>query len=182
MRPSATSANPLYALRTVMTTATPDISNYKESSKEAGLRMSAPPMVEVSVTPLTKLRAALAVKKPAATTGVAGAAARKPPIVAIFVVINPMLVQWRPGSLKGLDDMLPASLRYAIIEPLQCLISHSKILRLGTTYLKVTPPTRTPRYERTRCKVLAWARSPRTLPMQVNTAAKPTTLCSAATV
>ena len=83
--------------------------------------MSAPPMVEVSVTPFTKLSAALAVKKPAAITGVAGAAARKPPIVAMLVVSKPILVQWRPGSLKGLDDMLPASLRYAIIEPLQCV-------------------------------------------------------------
>ena len=102
-----------------MTTAASDISNYKKSFPiEADLRMSAPPMVEVSVTPLTKLSAALAVKNPAATAGAAGAATRKPPIVAIFVVSKPMLVQWRPGSLKGLDDMLPASLRYAIIEPL----------------------------------------------------------------
>lgn len=150
IKPSATSAKPEYAFSTVMTTG-----------------ISAPPIAAVVVYPFRKLRMALPVRHAAAIAGDPGARARNVPIVAMLAPRRELFRKCLgPGIRIGLEDMRPASLRKATMEP-----------------VKVTPPIRTPRYPATRCSVET---SPPicaiTLPMLVRTAAKPTTECRAATV
>lgn len=167
MRPSATRANPEYALRTVMTTA-----NYHNVSKVLKipsrilhLRISAPPMAAVVVYPFKKLRTAFPVKQAAAIAGEPGAIIRKVPIVAMFAPRREPFTRCLPGSTRGLDDIFPASLKNATIEP-----------------VKVMPPIRTPRYAVTICSTERWLTSAITLPILVSTAASPTTECNAATI
>ena len=71
-----------------------------------------------------KLSKALAPRKPAATTGTLGADVTNAAMVAMFVANSPLLMIWRPGRAKGLEDILPASLKNATTEP-----------------VNVTPPT-----------------------------------------
>lgn len=127
--------------------------------------MSAPPTVAVKVKPLTKLNRALTPKYPAAMIGTVGAVIAKALSVAKFVPIKPIFVKCPPNNLIGLLDALPLSLANATKLP-----------------VNVIPPTMTPRYERTRCSVEACERSAKALPMQVKTAARPTTEWRAATV
>lgn len=100
MKPSATSAKPEYAFRTVMTTG-----------------MSAPPMAAVVVYPLMKLRTALPTRQAAPIMGAPGAYARKAPSVAKFAPRSVLLTRWRPGRTKGLEDIFAASFKKATILP-----------------------------------------------------------------
>ena len=101
MNPSATSANPEYAFKTVMTTG-----------------MSAPPMAAVVVYPFKKLKTVLPARQHAAMIGEPGAKARKAPIVAILAPRREVLRRCRgPGILIGLEDIRPASLRNATTDP-----------------------------------------------------------------
>tara|TARA_R110002060_G_scaffold46119_2_gene57378 strand:+ start:432 stop:854 length:423 start_codon:yes stop_codon:yes gene_type:complete len=135
MKPSATRANPEYAFRTVITTAT-KVSKHP-IYKEVDLRISAPPMAAVVVYPFKKLRTAFPARQHAAMIGDPGAMTRNVPIVAALRPRREELSAWRgPGSLMGLDDIRPASFRKATTDP-----------------VKVTPPMRTPRYPATRCRV-----------------------------
>jgi hypothetical protein len=83
--------------------------------------MSAPPIAAVVVNPLIKLRAAFVAKKAAATSGAVGAAERKPAIVRAFAPRSELLTKCRLGNIKGLEDMRPASLRKATIEPVKVI-------------------------------------------------------------
>lgn len=121
MNPSATSANPEYAFNTVITTAIP-VSIILHCQEY--IRISAPPMAAVVVYPFKKLSIVFAPKQVAAIAGDAGAMDRKALIVNIFPPSKLELITWRPGRIFGLDDMRPASLRKATIDP-----------------VKVTPPT-----------------------------------------
>jgi len=53
----------------------------------------------------------------AATVGTVGAAAKNAPIAARFPPSREELMRCRPGSIRGLDDIFPASLRKATIDP-----------------------------------------------------------------
>lgn len=88
---------------------------------ECDLRISAPPIADVVVYPLTKLRKALAAKAPAAIIGLPGAIVTNAPIVAIFVPNNAELSAWRPLKSLGLEDMRPASFMNATIEPVKVI-------------------------------------------------------------
>jgi hypothetical protein len=111
INPSATSANPEYAFKTVMTTG-----------------ISAPPIAAVVVYPLMKLRTAFPTKHAAPIRGAPGAYARKAPSVATFAPRSVLLMRWRPGSAKGLEDIFAASFKNATMLP-----------------VNVTPPMSTPR-------------------------------------
>jgi hypothetical protein len=72
----------------------------------------------VVVYPFKKLRKAFPAKHPAAIKGAPGAMARKVPKVAMFRPRSEVLSIWRgPGILIGFEDMRPASLRKATIDP-----------------------------------------------------------------
>lgn len=122
MNPSATRANPEYAFSTVMTTAV-QVSIILQH--QSHIRISAPPMAEVVVYPFKKLSAVFAPKQVAAMAGDAGPMDRKAPIVNILPPSKLELITCRAGRILGLDDIRPASLRKATIDP-----------------VKVTPPTR----------------------------------------
>jgi hypothetical protein len=64
-----------------------------------------------------KLSSAFRPRYPAATAGTAGAAAKNPPIAARFIPSKELLTRCRAGSIRGLDDIFPASLRNATIDP-----------------------------------------------------------------
>jgi hypothetical protein len=64
-----------------------------------------------------KLSSVFKPRNPAATAGTAGAAAKNPPMAARFTPRRELLMRCRPGSIRGLDDTFPASLRKATIEP-----------------------------------------------------------------
>jgi len=81
------------------------------------VRMSAPPTAAVSVYPFIKLSSVFRPRYPAATAGTAGAAAKNPPIAARFTPSKEPLIRCRAGSMRGLDDIFPASLRNATIDP-----------------------------------------------------------------
>jgi len=66
-----------------------------------------------------KLSKAFKPKYPAAIAGTAGAAAKNPPKAARFKPSIEPLIRCRPGSVRGLDDIFPASLRNATIEPVK---------------------------------------------------------------
>ena len=67
--------------------------------------------------PLMKLSKALAPRKPAATTGTLGADVTNAAMVATFVAKSPLLMIWRPGRARGLEDIFPASLKKATMDP-----------------------------------------------------------------
>lgn len=67
--------------------------------------------------PLMKLSKALAPRKPAATTGTLGADVMNAAMVAMFVAKSPLLIIWRPGRARGLEDIFPASLKKATMDP-----------------------------------------------------------------
>ena len=129
------------------------------------VRISAPPIAAVVVNPLMKLSAALAPRYAAAINGIFGAKLTNAPMVSRFAPSSELLMRCRPGSARGLEDILPASLKKATTDP-----------------VNVTPPMRTPRYAVTRCRVSACWTSERTLAILVKTAARPTTEWSAATI
>ena len=84
------------------------------------LRISAPPIAAVVVYPFKKLRTAFPARHPAAINGAPGAMVINVPIVAILRPKRELLRAWRgPGSLIGFEDMRPASLRNATIEPVK---------------------------------------------------------------
>jgi hypothetical protein len=87
--------------------------------------MSAPPIAAVVVKPLMKLSTVFAPRKVAARTGVAGAIEMKPAMVRALAPKSELLMRCRPGSMRGLDVIRPASFKKATIEP-----------------VKVMPPTR----------------------------------------
>lgn len=105
-------------------------------------------------------------RQQAAIIGDPGAIMRKVPMVA---TLRPRRDELRrclgPGILMGREDMRPASLRNATMEP-----------------VNVTPPIRIPRYPVTRCNVEMSPICAMTLPKLVITAARPTTEWRAATV
>jgi hypothetical protein len=147
--------------------------------------MSAPPTAAVSVYPLMKLSKVFKPKYPAATAGTAGAAAKNPPRAARFIPSKEPLIRCRPGSMRGLDDTFPASLRKATIEPVNVTppFPYQYQHRGYTGHETKSIPIRTPRYAVTRCSVVRWSPAvPITLPMLVSTAARPTTECNAATI
>jgi hypothetical protein len=102
-----------------MTTAVMNMRHQAHTKKRDAnnVRMSAPPTAAVSVYPLMKLSKAFKPKYPAATAGTAGAATKNPPMAARFTPIRELLMRWRPGRVSGRDDIFPASLRKATIDP-----------------------------------------------------------------
>ena len=100
IKPSATSAKPEYALRTVMTTG-----------------ISAPPIAAVVVKPFAKLNAVFAARHVAAMAGAPGAIVKKAPIVATLAVSIPPLIRCRPGRIVGREDIRPASFMKATMDP-----------------------------------------------------------------
>lgn len=66
---------------------------------------------------MMKLSIALALRNPAASNGVAGAIERKPAIDRTLAPKSPELTKCLCGSIRGFDDMRPANLRNATIEP-----------------------------------------------------------------
>ncbi len=127
--------------------------------------MSAPPIAAVVVYPFKKLRTVLADNAIAAIIGDPGAMVTKAPIVAMLAPKREEFTTCRPRKASGREDIRPASLRKATIEP-----------------VKVIPPIMTPKYAVTRWSVEIWETSAMTLAMLVKTAARPTTECRAATV
>ena len=106
----------------------------------------------------------------------------KVPIVARLVPRRVLFTMCRPGRTSGRDDMRPASFKNATIEPVNVTPpTKSKLVDVYSDLPGILP-MRTPRYAVTRCSVDTWSTSASTLPMLVNTAAKPTTECSAATI
>src|ERR1700730_17409298 len=83
--------------------------------------MSAPPTAAVSVYPFIKLSRVFNPRYPAATAGTAGAAAKNPPIAARFTPSREPLMRCRAGSIRGLDDIFPASLKKATIDPVNVM-------------------------------------------------------------
>lgn len=81
--------------------------------------MSAPPIAAVVVNPFIKLNAVFAPRHVAAIAGDPGAIVRKVPIASMFEPSNPELTRCRPGRTLGLDDIRPASLRNATIDPVK---------------------------------------------------------------
>lgn len=124
MIPSAISAKPEYAFKTVTSTG-----------------MSAPPIAADVVQPCAKESAAFPAKHAAPIAGAAGAMVRKVPIHAIFVTRRPLLMTCRPGRTRGFEDIRPASFRNARMEP--ATSAHLKSRHLP---VKVIPPMSTPRY------------------------------------
>ncbi len=66
-------------------------------------------------------RAVLAASAPAAIMGDPGAIVMKAPMVAALVARRLELMIWRPGRIRGREDILPASLRKATIEPVKVI-------------------------------------------------------------
>lgn len=64
-----------------------------------------------------KLSKAFAPRKPAATIGTLGADVTNAAIVAMLVANSPPLMICRPGRASGLEDIFPASLKKATMEP-----------------------------------------------------------------
>ena len=81
-------------------------------------------MAAVVVKPLMKLSIVFAPRYAAATAGTVGAAVTKAAMVNTFAPRSELLIIWRPGSVNGREDILPASLKNATTEP-----------------VNVTPPT-----------------------------------------
>ena len=100
MNPSATSAKPLYAFRTVTSTG-----------------MSAPPIAADVVHPFANDRTVFAARQVAAMAGAVGAMVRNTPIVAMLVASMPELMRCRPGRTVGREDIRPASFINARMEP-----------------------------------------------------------------
>jgi hypothetical protein len=53
--------------------------------------------------------------------GEPGAMVIKAPMVAMFVAKTPELIRCLPGRMRGFEDILPASLRKATIEPVKVI-------------------------------------------------------------
>ena len=90
--------------------------------------MSAPPIAAVVVYPFKKLRTVFAARHPAATNGAPGAILTNAPILARFAPSREELMICLPGRMRGREDIFPASLRKATMDP-----------------VNVTPPIRPPR-------------------------------------
>ena len=63
----------------------------------------------------------LAPRKEAATEGVEGAIDRKPAMVAAFAPNKVVFTRCFPGRMRGLLDILPASLRNATMDPVKVI-------------------------------------------------------------
>lgn len=83
--------------------------------------MSAPPTAAVVVYPLMKLRTALVQRNAAAVAVVAGAIERKPAMERRFAPNKELLIRCRLGSIRGLDDMRPASFKKATMDPVNVI-------------------------------------------------------------
>jgi hypothetical protein len=73
------------------------------------------------VYPFKKLRIVLAPRKEAAIKGVEGAIDRKPAMVAAFAPNRVLFTRCLPGRVRGLLDILPASLRNATMDPVKVI-------------------------------------------------------------
>ena len=85
--------------------------------REKDVRMSAPPMAEVVVKPLAKLKAVFAARHVAAIAGAPGAIVTNAPIVATLAPNIDAFTRCRPGRMVGLDDIRPANFINATTEP-----------------------------------------------------------------
>jgi hypothetical protein len=83
------------------------------------VRISAPPIAAVVVYPFRKLSMVLEPRHAAAIAGAPGAIETNAPMVAMFAPSNEELTKCLPGKILGLDDIRPASLRKATIEPVK---------------------------------------------------------------
>jgi hypothetical protein len=76
-------------------------------------------MAAVVVKPLRKLSTVFAARHVAATAGAPGAMATNAPMVATLAPRSDEFTRCRPGRTFGREDMRPASLRKATIEPVK---------------------------------------------------------------
>ncbi len=127
--------------------------------------MSAPPIAAEVVQPLREAKRRVTARHMAPMAGAAGANGQERSHTGCVGGEHAAIDEVSTGQDCGLGVILPASFRKARIDP-----------------VKVTPPIKTPRYAVVMCKTPRWPACPSTLPAEVITAARPTTLCSAATV
>jgi hypothetical protein len=73
------------------------------------------------VNPLAKLSAVFADKQTAATAGAPGAMVKNAPMVPALAASRLELIKCLPGRIVGREDILPASLRNATIEPVNVM-------------------------------------------------------------
>jgi hypothetical protein len=93
-------------------------------------------MAAVVVKPFKKLSTVLAPKQAAATAGAPGAIVTNAPIVATLAPSNEEFTRCLPGSIVGLEDIRPASLRKATIEPVKVIPPKTRSV---TSKVRVAP-------------------------------------------